>query len=198
MRGQRGETAGFLQQGGGILRCKARCDGIKRAKLTLCFEEGVCRELELELDGNESEWPDDGWHKIVCAYVSAEGELLLATDERGRQAFERDRNRARREAIRLSDSISEKTARGREQNAQGKACDTDERENTCAEHVKRAQIPADETVKTCNAVRQNDAQTSRTLPEGRWPPPPCRPEARYQMGKWVDIDEEARESKVQP
>ena len=197
LKGQQGGTAGFLQQGAGVLRCKARCDGRERGKLTLCFEEGDSRELEMELDGSESEWPDDGCRKIICAYVSAAEELLLTTDERGKQAFERDRNRARREAMRLSDPPRENSAQRRERPPEGAHRKASEEEIVRIEYEKAGQTADKETVMTRSAAQQNAALTCGALPEGRWPPPPCRPSARYQNGRWVDEDAQAQEYESQ-
>lgn len=197
LKGQRGGTAGFLQQGGGVLRCKARCDEQKRGKLTLCFEEGDSRELELELDGSESEWPDDGRRRIVCAYVSAEEELLLATDERGKRAFERDRNRARREAMRLSEPPRENPARRRDHPPERSQPNTYEEVTARTDHAKEEKDAGSETVTVRSTPQQSATWASRTLPEGRWPPPPCQPTARYQNGKWVDENGQTEESRTQ-
>ena len=197
LKEQRGGAAGFLQQGGGVLRCKARCDEVKRGKLTLCFEEGDCRELELELDGSESEWPDDGRHRITCAYVSAEDELLLSTDDRGKQAFERERNRARREAMRLSDPPRKNPADGKDRRTEETAQGPLKKETFRAEHAKKEGNTGSETVYARSMTQQNISQVCRSLPEGRWPPPPCRPTARYHKGEWMDEDEMEEKSETQ-
>ena len=172
-----------MQQNNWVFRCKAKCEDADRGKLTLCFESGENVEQELLLDGSESEWPDDGHRTIVCAYVSAAGRLLLATDERGKRAFERDRDRDEREAQRAARAqtaiaVREEPIRGK---PAGKASDAAEKRQTHGNKLPK---------KECEATA-SFSDVERRLPEGRWPPPPCWPKARYRGGRWTETEETA-------
>ena len=178
LKGQRGEAAGFLQQSGRTLRCKAS-GGAEHGRLVLCFADGSRQSLELALDGSEQEWPDDGKRAIDCAYVFAAGSLLFCTDERGRRAYEQDALREQRPARReqreaapaADDAQSAATAHVQGVAQDARADGGDE----APEPYARAE------------ARDDEGRETRELPEGRWPPPPCMPSARYRQGRWEDV-----------
>ena len=106
--------------------------------------------------GQEQTWTDGGG-TLTGAYIAADGEMLLDTGEAARQAFER----ARRKAAGMAKARQASVAAGK----------------STTEQQEAAQPSG-------NAAGQRAAPQTRSLPQRRWPPPPCWPEARYLDGRW--------------
>ena len=180
LKGVRGESAGFLQQAGRTLRCKARTDG-SQARLLIRYTDGSGEEQTMTLDGREHEWPCAADRAIACAYVAQDGRLLLVTDDGARRAFEMDRVRAQRRsetapASRQSPDAQERTDRvkpsQRKRAAEPSLEDNGPKREPGGERERpHAQEPA--------------GDSPHELPQRRWPPPPCWPAARYVSGRWT-------------
>ena len=177
LKGARGESAGFLQQAGGALRCMARLDG-GEARLTVRYADGSAEEQALTLDGREREWPCGAGKAVACAYVARDGRLLLATDEQARRVFETDRVRARPK---------------RDAAAMPRERESEERRAPARppERARRANDAAAESAPEREAGRERSRAAdpgsggAYALPERRWPPPVCWPDARYVSGRWT-------------
>ena len=176
----RGESAGFLQQAGRTLRCKAHANG-SQARLVIRYADGSVEEQTMALDGREHEWPCAADRAITCAYVTQDGKLLLVTDEGARRAFEMDRVKAQRRS--RAESASRQSLDARERTSEARP-----------EQRKRAANPPEEDAEPqrnpdSGQTRQNAQASSgempHALPQRRWPPPPCWPGARYVSGRWT-------------
>lgn len=154
LRDRGGRTAGYVMQGMGVVRCRAS-QLAQPAQLVL-LRAGEAEERLMPAGGQEQTWTDGGG-ALTGAYIAADGEMLLDTGEAARQAFER----ARRKAAGMAKARQAAGAAGK----------------STTEQQEAAQPSGD-------AAGQRAAPQTRCLPQRRWPPPPCWPEARYLDGRW--------------
>lgn len=191
-KGPRNEILGFLRQSDGKVLGKARIDGAEKATVTLCFEDGASEALEFAPDGAEREWPARGRRAVACAYVTAQGRLLLWTDERAKRAFEAEKLRSRQgppKTARAQRHASvEREREGAEPPAPPKP--PEEEQTTGAKIEEDTQIPSPVRPDERRTARLQSAYRLRReawrLPDRRWPPPPCMPRARYHDGEWTE------------
>ena len=120
----------------------------------LFFDDGSCEARVLE---PQKEQRFDGTkRRLTGAAVSADTMLLADTGEAARAAFERERMQ------------QQAAQRGQDH------------------PVRRPQsAPPDRTEEARTAPREiRQTQTAYSLPQRRWPPPPCMPQAIYRNGRW--------------
>lgn len=149
-------------QGLGGIRCRA--SALERpAQITLVCE-GSSVDREMLPDGREYIWPDSG-QTLTGAYVAAEGMLLMTTGEDARRAFLLRAEAGRRAELRARADASRAAA---------------EREEDRPGEMAHEETPAGPEKEHTEAQRACEA----ALPQRRWPPPPCWPQARYAQGRW--------------
>ena len=181
LKGARGESAGFLQQAGGVLRCKARADG-GEARLVIRFTDGSGDEQTLALDGREQEWPCAPGRTIACAYIAREDRLLLVTDDQARRAFEADRVRARRRSDASLHAQQQQYPNEEERSSRPHP----EQEPRTAADARAKEETGGKAARTHDRGQTSPLGAAHALTERRWPPPPCWPSARYVSGRWTD------------
>lgn len=198
----RGGVGGILRQSGGRIVCKAQ--GAGEGALTLLFADGSRSEFTLPLDGAEHAF-DDGGRAVEGAYVTAEdGRAQFATDERARSACAQAIERAERERERRAarERASEKAPERAPERAPGKASEEKIREELEEKPQEKPEERASDGVETAIAGAESAAKAGEAaragagLPEGRWPPPPCMPGARYRDGRWTDAPLSASQEKT--
>lgn len=128
--------------------------------------QGDARLIALFEDGERRAYalaPGGAEQRFPCGdgalcggYVEAADRLLLATDARAREAFARSPMRRRAQPA-----------------AQARSDLTDAREQAMPPRPDETQQP--------DATARTDV-----MPQRRWPPPPCWPQARYAHGRWQD------------
>ena len=91
-KNKKGATCGYIMARGRQLRIRLP-EGMEKACLTAVYEDGE-RNFEGGFDGYETERPNDGG-RLIGAYVTADGKMVLDTGTAARKAFE---NRKRRSA----------------------------------------------------------------------------------------------------
>ena len=171
LRDRAGHPAGYVMQGRGVVSCRA-CQLAQPAQLVL-MRGNEEESRPMPADGREQTWPDGG-EPLTGAYIAADGVLLLDTGEAARLAFERASRRA----------AGASAARARHQEMIGRAEKSAAEQETA--QAPKETIPASTGAAqpSTEAARQTASPQMRSLPQRRWPPPPCWPEARYADGHW--------------
>lgn len=172
LRDRGGRPAGYVMQGMGVVRCRAGALAQPGQLVLLRAGETECRPMPA--DGQEQVWPDRGG-ALMGAYIASDGALLLDTGEAARQAFERARCRTP-DAKTMLTSMTAQAEMGTADQPKETARPSQER----AQESKEASVTSKEA-----AVTSKEAMPQRrSLPQRRWPPPPCWQEARYIDGQW--------------
>lgn len=120
----------------------------------LYFADGSCERLALE--PQKEQRFDETRRRLTGAAVAADGTLFADTGAAARAAFERER--------------TQRQAAQRRQ-----------------EHAARKiqSVPSAQPEEPQAAQRESrQTQTAFGLPQRRWPPPPCMPQAAYRDGRW--------------
>ena len=84
-KNKKGATCGYIMARGRQLRIRLP-EGMEKACLTAVYEDGE-RNFEGGFDGYETERPNDGG-RLIGAYVTADGKMVLDTGTAARKAFE--------------------------------------------------------------------------------------------------------------
>lgn len=84
-KNKNGATCGYIMARGRQLRIRLP-EGMEKACLTAVYEDGE-RNFEGGFDGYETERPNDGG-RLIGAYVTADGKMVLDTGTAARKAFE--------------------------------------------------------------------------------------------------------------
>lgn len=84
-KNKKGATCGYIMARGRQLRIRLP-EGMEKACLTAVYEGGE-RNFEGGFDGYETERPNDGG-RLIGAYVTADGKMVLDTGTAARKAFE--------------------------------------------------------------------------------------------------------------
>lgn len=91
-KNKKGATCGYIMARGRQLRIRLP-EGMEKACLTAVYEDGE-RNFEGGFDGYETERPNDGG-RLIGAYVTADGKMVLDTGTAARKAFENRKATAR-------------------------------------------------------------------------------------------------------
>ena len=83
-KNKNGATRGYIMARGRQLRIRLP-EGMEKACLTAVYEDGE-RNFEGGFDGYETERPNDGG-RLIGAYVTADGKMVLYTVTAARMAF---------------------------------------------------------------------------------------------------------------
>ena len=84
-KNKKGATCGYIMARGRQLRIRLP-EGMEKVCLTAVYEDGE-RNFEGGFDGYETERPNDGG-RLIGAYVTADGKMVLDTGTAARKAFE--------------------------------------------------------------------------------------------------------------
>ena len=84
-KNKKGARCGYIMARGKQLRIRLP-EGMEKSCLTAVYEDGE-RNFEGGFDGYETERPNDGG-RLIGAYVTADGKMVLDTGTAARKAFE--------------------------------------------------------------------------------------------------------------
>lgn len=162
LKDRAGSAAGYLTEGLGVMRLRV-CGAKAGMQAIILYADQTIRRVDAAPDGQEKEWTHDGKEPAGAAIISAEGEIVADSGARARAAYD---------AYRRKDGGAKMNLR---------------REETAQPPDSAAEKKAVPDLRTTGRPAQSAVMPPETesLPERRWPPPPCWESAVYQQGRWI-------------
>ncbi len=153
-----GRLGGYLYLENGQLGCRMNGE-IRGERLTALFGDGREASFDLENSGAEQRFPC-GETTLKGGWVSQGDRLLLASGAEAAQAWERKR-------------ILQRPKRPQTPREARKA-------------EPGEPIPAAQPSEVMEQEKASAPSTREPMPQRRWPPPPCWPQAQYACGRWQE------------